>query len=262
MKFLFGLFLSFNLQAAIPTPAPQYCQSAAELKKIHKFLKAQPDIALSDQQILNLSVQVADHCSGASDRFEKVYRRLSQAGVAIPKTIEVALEFSEKSEIQVKLFTESFKLLFLEKKYDLSFYDSYQWARAYASAPETQQKTLGEDLKFLLQFCLEDKKDLLPLPLCRDFTLSLLEVATKEHRGSIKEDFKKLLSFLTDHQGPKYPIEKSLEISLEVLKLGAGATKQFIETFQFARSKNGLSLSPEQSYKLTYHSAQSSQKNP
>lgn len=115
MKFLFGLFFSMNLQAAIPSAAPQYCQSAAELKKIHKFLKAQPDIALSDQQILNLSVQVADHCNGASDRFEKVYRRLSQAGVAIPKTIEVALEFSEKNETQVKLFTESFKLLFLEK---------------------------------------------------------------------------------------------------------------------------------------------------
>jgi hypothetical protein len=268
MKFLFILsFLIFvkNAGAAVPaleTQKPEYCQSAAELKKIHSFLKAQKELSLTDQQVLNLSVQVADHCNGASDRFQKVYQRLSQAGVAIPKTIEVALEFSDKSDTQVKLFTESFKLLFLEKKYDLSFYDSYQWARAYASAPESQQKTLGDDLKFLIQFCMEDKKDLLPLPLCRDFTLSLLEIATLEHRGSIKDDFKKLLSFLSDRQGPRYPIEKSLEISLEVLKLGAGATKQFIETFQFAISRKGLALGPEQSYKIAFRSAQSSQKNP
>lgn len=245
---------------ASPSEPPELCQSAQELKQISSYLKAEKDLNLNETQQLKLSLEVASNCTGSAKRFQRVYKQLALSGVNIPKAVEIALEFSKKTDQQVGLFLESFKMLFLEQKYDLTFQDSYLWARMYSSAPDSQLKSLQDDLRFLIQFCLEDKKDLLPLPTCRDFTLSLLQIAAQEHRGSVKEDFKMLLSFLNDGKGPKYPIEKNLQIIVEILKLGSNATEQFIESYQFAQSKEGLSLSPEQSYRIAYKSAQSSQK--
>lgn len=239
---VFHLSLLFFL----PNPAwsAQNCSTAKEFITSLEFLRGKKDLAIPENQTLRLANQIAEGCTGAAQRFIRVYGILAHSGLASNDSIATALIFSKRSDQETDTFTTVFKMSFLEEYLDLDLRSAMKLALALSVEFSGDIAPVRDDFSKLVNFCVR-KSDLnLPRPQCATFAARLTKIGT-HWRGGVAEPFMELLDYTRSSKGPGLILGQALALTEEVIAAGPGAPDNFLQAYRYAISPKGLTMTQQ-----------------
>ena len=112
--------LSFNTLAAAddrllypPIDDKRFCESAVEFKRAFEFFSKEKELDFNEPRSIKAAIDVAKNCTGAFDRFQKIFLLLKKSGVELTRAFEVSLEYSSFDNERAKNFFVLFQKLFL-----------------------------------------------------------------------------------------------------------------------------------------------------
>lgn len=260
LSILLASSLSWAQTSNIDTVANNKCQPLQEFKSTREFLQKFKIIDLSETQEIRWSLEVTKGCQGASQRFQRVFSVLEKSGLDIKKTFDLSVKFAELTDSQTDTFITAFKGLFLENKYDFTFYEAFEISQQFAFAPADQQPRIKSDFEKILEFCLDQNAADLPLPTCREYSMRLMKISAQFGSQALYPEFSKIIQFLSTKSGLQYPVLKNLDLAAQILEQGPYAADSFIEAYAFSQSKSGLQLNTSQSFKFALEISKNSQR--
>lgn len=219
----------------------QACSSAEDFQKIYEFLKAEKDLDLTDARSLKISFEVLNGCTGASERFIKVYSLLKKSGVSLKESFKAGLDFAKLTDQRTENFITIFKDSFLNEFLDFSFDASYRLAYQLSKDLPQGVNRVRTDFHNFVSFCLDSKKMGLSLPVCAKYTLQFVDL-TQAHQEELFPDFTKLYEFFTDGKGLKLTVVEALPFCFRILQYGPNAAENFFETLKYTQKNMNLSL--------------------
>lgn len=241
-------------QVAIPTPG---CDSFEVYKNTVDYLKKQKELPFTEPQILKAALEINKGCNGADLRFQRVFELLSNSGVAIRQSYELAVDFAKMTNQKTDNFIVLFKGLFLENKFDLDFDTAYKTSLELSAALPKDWEKVRNDFKMFMSFCSGSKSEELPIRQCAEWTLSLLKFEDHFPAG-IYLSFDNLYNFLITRKGPQLPVKDRLHLVRELLAYGPKAPENFKRSLEWLGSKKGPGLSPTKAHTLALEIAKNS----
>lgn len=233
------------------------CESHQAFIESYEYLKADKDLALNEARSMQLALEISKGCTGAADRFRKVFSLLKKTGVDLRKSVEVGLQFSSLTDERTQNFENVFKKMFLENYFDFDFPTAYKVSFELSSELKEKIKNTGEDFTNIVKFCMENKGLSLPVRECAQYTLSLVK-SSRLYPFGLYRDFERLYGFLTSGNGLKLSVRDALATCVDVLQFGPTATNNFIKTYDYASAKEKMQLNQKQAIKLALLVAQNS----
>lgn len=234
------------------------CKGSEEFEKSVDYFRNNKVLSLNDKQVVTWSLKVSKGCSGALSRFQKVFELLTESGVDLQKSVEMAAQFSEKSNEQTNSFVSLFKTFFLDNYFDLDFMTAFNISVTISENPS--RAAVGQkDFERLFKFCTDHDKLGLPLRDCGKYSLGLIKHFELYPEG-LFPSFEKIFSFITAKAGAALNIKEALEITDEILAFGPLAYDNFRKAYSFSLSKKGLQTSIKQSMRIALEVSKSSMK--
>ncbi len=234
------------------------CKGSEEFEKSVDYFRNNKVLSLNDKQVVTWSLKVAKGCSGALSRFQKVFELLTESGVDLQKSVEMAASFSEKSNEQTNSFVALFKTFFLDNYFDLDFMTAFNISVKISENPS--RAVAGQkDFERLYRFCTDHDKLGLPLRDCGKYSLGLIKHFDLYPEG-LFPSFEKIYGFITSKAGASLNIKEALEMTDEILAFGPLAYDNFKKAYAFSLSKKGLQTSIKQSMRIALEVSKSSMK--
>lgn len=230
---------------------PRTCDASRNFQEAFEYLKSRGDLPFSDTQLIRASLQIAEGCDGASQRFKQIYELLDKSGFDQRKSFELAKKFAKLNDAQTKNFADFFKGFFLENKFDLDFESSYNVALELSAQLEKNWDAVRNDFNSFLNFCTNHKEneDILPIRECANWTLTTLKLNEIYPQG-VYSSFQRINNYLKDRKGLQLPIKDRLNLVSEVLRYGPKAADSFINTIEWSLKKGAPNVPPQQSWRL------------
>lgn len=241
-----SFFLSGSLTLASVNPT---CPSAENFEATYKFL-SHDDSEIPLTTKINYAEKVSKGCQDSALRFKKVYLVLKGSGVAISKSLEVAVEFASQTNDQTTNFVETFQKIFLKKYYDFDFQTAFRVSLELSRDVKEGADVLREDFINLVDFCMDEKGMTLPLKTCADQSLKAVKLNINS-TTPIFPDWKSCYSYLREDARLGLNQSDALTHLEEILKGGPGSCANFKKTFEFATSPQGMDLSPGPALKVS-----------
>lgn len=235
------------------------CRSATEFKKAFDFLKEETDLGFSEAQRADQALKISSGCDGAARRFKTVYLLLKKSGVNLHSSFELGHFYAQKEDESVKVFTETFKKIYLENYLDMDFKTSLTYAQKLSENFRENPKRLTEDFINIVKFCTDEKEMALQKQICAEMALQLTEFSPIYKRG-LYRPFIRLYSFLRTH--PKLGLSQvdTLRIMPKVLSKGQLAEENFRKTIEMSLQQQFPLQSPQQVLHFALKIASQSQK--
>lgn len=255
---LIGLIsVTAPVQAAKPEPeGPKLCESTQEYIKTIKFLREYKG-KLPEKASRKIASKVSQGCTGASDRFSKIFLLIREMGVDQGQSLDIAMDFSHLDDETFKNFYEIFQRAYLTEFFDFDFKTSfnlaYELSKDYKGNPEQARK----DFLALIKFCSEEKKLGLPLRFCAEFATKVAKLSQYYPKG-IYQPFEDLYKKLRTKEPFGLSVKKSFELLIQILQHGPKAPDNFIKGYQFALDPKGLDLNANKALKFALKMAQQS----
>jgi hypothetical protein len=221
------------------------CPAGREYITTSQYLKRQKNFNLEDQQIHDISQQVAQGCRDAAKRFIQTTALLSQAGFATHNAIENGLQLAHFENDVAEAFIDIFSLSFFEKHLDLDLQNSLRIAHTLSTEFSGKAEQARNDFKRLVRFCTHARSLDLPKPTCANLAQRVALVSAHYPKGSARA-FINLFEFIRSPQGPGLTTGTALQISEEITSLGVDAPESFRFAYRYATSDSGLKLSQNQ----------------
>jgi len=225
------------------------CESGNEFLVASEYLRDSQKTNITSAEISQIAIQVSEGCTGAANRFIKVVRLLSKAGLGMKDTITIAVSGAKQSDASVDTFISTFKLSFRKEGLDLTLNKALiiaqQVSLDYQGAPEVAEK----DFEEIVEFCLAKNGLHLPKPKCADLATTVTR-AGEHFDGSAAEAFVDGYHFLLVDEGPKLAADKALELLETIVAVSPKAVENFRLVFEYANEKSGLGLSREDSFEI------------
>lgn len=219
------------------------CMTSREFITTLEFLRDFKELAIQEQDAQAAARKVAEHCTGAAQRFIRVAKTLSRAGLSGKNSVESGLEFASRTDRETETFLLVFSRAFLAEFLDLDLRSAMQMARSLSTQFDGDVLAVRDDFETVLEFCLRSKGLDLPRPRCGTLAAQLARKGG-DYSGGISRPFIKLYQFLESERGPALDKEKSLTLAQElVAEGGADSADNFIHAYRYAISKSGLELS-------------------
>lgn len=267
MKELLAILLFLFFNKALATPAQEgprlpeghvACNSANEFEKSVTYLRGEKSLPLNDSQVVKWSLKIIQGCTGAVERFRKIYELLNRSGVDIRKAVEMAAEFSTKTDEQALAFAGLFKTFFLENYFDLDFMTAFEISNKLAENPAKADFS-RKDFERLFKFCTDQDKLGLPLKNCAQYSIGLLKHYELYPEG-LFPSFEKAFQFISRESRAVLNVKETLEITGDILAYGPLAPQSFIDSYKFSVAKKGLDTSAKQGMRVALEVAKASLK--
>lgn len=244
-----------------PSPPIETCESFKVFKDSVDYLKNQKDLPFSEPIILKAALEISKGCNGADKRFKRIFELLLKSGVHIKKSYELAIDFAHMSEEKADNFAIFFKGLFLENKFDLDFMTAYKISLDLSSGLTRDWGKVQKDFRQFLNFCTSSKSDEIPMPLCAQWTMSMLKHEPL-YKDGVYTPFSLLNEYLLQRSGPQVPVKDRLYLVAEIISYGPRAPVNFKRALEWLGSKKGAGLPSEKAHRLALEVAKNSLKNP
>lgn len=238
------LFMSGTLLASTPKLNNEKtlvkCESTKEYVTTVQFLRDKKDFGLDHNNILRIADEISLGCSGASQRFIKITRLLTQVGIDTKNSLETAKKFAAKDDSFVDAFITIFKQTYNQDELDLDALNALRISTKLSVEFDGTVKHAVSDFNDLANFCKSRKEMDLPLPRCAELATKITRLG-QDFDEPIAKPFINLVQFLEESKkGPEKPKNQVLVIAEKVIKNGPQASENFIQAYRFATSKDGL----------------------
>jgi hypothetical protein len=216
------------------------CQSGKEYAAAYEFLDKNRDKSgLSEEEVLETSLQVSKGCDGAASRFLKAYNLLIKVGLSGRSALNTGKVLSKMSDDHSNAFLELFLHSYLEEHLNLDIQTSLEIASQLSIDFQGQPLQAYKDFARLTQFCREDSETQVDLLSC--VKLMAMTVKKTEFYGKgMSEDFINFYKYLKNDSYLKMNVQQALILSHEVLVSGPEASSNFRYSYEFAISKKGF----------------------
>lgn len=232
------------------------CKGSEEFEKSVAYFRNNKVLNLNDRQVVTWSLKISKGCSGALSRFQRVFELLTESGVDLQKSVEMAASFSEKSNEQTTSFVGLFKTFFLDNYFDLDFMTAFEVSVKISEHPS--RASVGQkDFERLYKFCTNHDKLGLPIRDCGKYSLGLLK-HFELYPDGLFPSFEKIFDFITVKSGASLNIKEALEMTDEILAYGPLAYDNFKKAYEFSLSKKGLQTSIKQAMRIALEVSKSS----
>lgn len=228
----------------------KFCSSALEFKNSFNFLIEHKELNITEPQAIKTALKIAENCTGAFERFEKVYLILQKSGVELNKTVSIALEFSSYDNERAKNFYVLFQKLFLENYLDLDFSTSFQLSKELSKDYKGDPVKLRDDFVGIVDFCRNQSELAINKKLCLELASNLVK-STELYPKGLLQDFKTFLDYVQSHKRLGFDLKQNLNLAIRVLSKGPAAFLNFKQAFEFAINPDSkLNISELQAYQL------------
>lgn len=242
IAFVILLFIGNSLRAEdLP------CSSADEFKKALLFLDSEKSISIPEKTKVDLSLQISEGCTGAADRFEKIYETLQKIGVDQQISISTAVSFSKLSVDQVDSFIQIFKRLYLAEYFDSDFQSAFKISLELSQNLKANNNDLRNDFLKIVELCLRSKDFQIGIPRCVKVSVDMARLSPQYPKG-LSKDFEELYLFLRNTVA--LDVDSSLKILGRVLAKGPRASENFQKAYNVAIKRESLGFGPQQAVGL------------
>lgn len=239
---------------------PEYCASAKEFKDAHAFFLSESDFPLPEKTHLDLALKISKGCTGATNRFKKIYGLFKKTGVDLKKSIEAGVKFAHLSDDQANNFIEIFPQVYLKEFFDLDFWIALNVSMKLAEVTRGPIAQVKDDFTKLTRFCLSEKDLGLPIKNCAELALFLAEQSQYFPKG-VSTPFIESYNYLRKDPRIQLPIGASLSLLKEVYTFGPLAPVNFKEALEYSLSSKGLNRHLRSSLSIALAISKNSNKN-
>lgn len=240
MKAALLLVISATTLASTPSKYDS-CHSAKEYITTYNFLKENKVVSLKSGDIQKIANEVSNGCKHSAKRFIKIYSVLTRSGLEASNAIGLATQFSLKTDEHSKTFLTLFSESFLEKYLDLNIKDAVNISKKLALDLDGDITKIKNDFQKTVSFCIDDKEINLTGPKCADIATKVVTSGAK-YNVELAPIFLKMFKYATSKEGTNLATYQAINLSLELIKNGPYALKNFKDGFEFAREKKNLDL--------------------
>lgn len=251
------LLLGLNLGVAAPDDKllypviddPRFCESAVEFKKAYEFLRKEKELELNEPQALKASIDIAKNCTGAFDKFQKIYLLLKKTGVDLSKSYEVSLEYSSFNEERARNFFVLFQKLFLENYLNLDFTTAYKLSHGLSKDYKGDPVKLRDDFVKIVTFCTSEKEFALDKKTCAELAIKLTKHTELFPQGTYG-DFISTIRYVQSHKRLGFNIKDTLKLVMRLISKGPKASTNFKKIMSYALEGDVLKLNEYQAFQL------------
>ncbi len=239
---------------------PELCSPTKEFKEALSFMRLnKSDINPSEGRARLMAAEIAKGCDGAASRFAKVYLVLVKSGVDIGKSVETALKFSKEDDETTENFFQIFKKTYLSEFFDFDYSSAIQLSYEISTQYKGNRKKSREDFLNLLKYCTDKNEISLPMKTCAELTLKLARLSQYYPDGIFKS-FVELYKTLRTDKRFGVSVSVAISILMDVLPYGPTAPKNFIESYDYAMSTEGLGVEGKEALQFALAMAHRSSK--
>lgn len=228
---------------------PRFCESAVEFKKSFEFFNKDKELEFTQPQAIKASIDISKNCTGAFERFSKVYLLLKKSGVDLAKAFEVSLEYSSFDEERAKNFFVLFQKLFLENHLNLDFTTAYRLSNELSKDYKGDPIKLRDDFVRIVDFCEAEKEMALDKKTCAELALTLTKYTELFPNGTY-EDFQATVRYVQTHKRLGFNIKETLKLVVRLISKGPKASTNFRKIMSYALESEELKLNELQAYQL------------
>jgi hypothetical protein len=232
-----------------------WCDSHREFVTTLEFMRKQDFYELGEQHSREIAKSVAKGCTGAAERYARVYELLKKVEAGARTTIATAIELAQKTDSHVTTFMDVFRNAYGEKALDLDLNNSIKIATALSVSYEGDPLKAKTDYDRLVKFCLDDKKVGGSIPLCAELALEITKSGEK-FKSHVAGVFIETYEFLRTTKDLNLQISTALDIAKRVVEIHPVAGKNYIAAMKYSLSKDGLKLPIEKSLSFAFEIAQ------
>lgn len=218
------------------------CHSAKEYITTFNYLKQNKVLTLKENELKKVATKVSSGCQQSAKRFIKIFRVLTKSGLEGSNALNIAADFSQKSNEHTNTFLTIFSESFLEKYLDLNIKDAVNISKKLAYDLEGNIGKIKSDFQKTVKFCLKEDELNLTGPKCAEIATKVVESGAKYNR-EMAPFFIKSFKYTSSRKGPNLATFKAVNLSLELVKYGPLSLQNFKDGFEFSREKKNLDLS-------------------
>lgn len=228
---------------------PRFCESAVEFKKSFEFFNKEKELEFTQPQAIKASIDISKNCTGAFDRFSKIFLLLKKSGVDLAKAFEVSLEYSSFDEERAKNFFVLFQKLFLENHLNLDFTTAYRLSNELSKDYKGDPVKLRDDFVKIVDFCEAEKEMALDKKTCAELALTLTKY-TELFPTGVFDDFQSTIKYVQTHKRLGFNIKETLKLVVRLIARGPKASTNFKKIMTYALEGDALKLNELQAYQL------------
>jgi hypothetical protein len=232
-----------------PTEDPRFCESALEFKQAFEFFTQEKELDFTEPQAIKAAINVSKNCTGAFERFSKIFIMLKKAGVDLNRVYEVSLEYSSFDDERARNFLVLFQKLFLENYLNLDFSTAYKLSHQLSKDYKGDPIKLRDDFVNIVKFCNSEKEFLLDKKTCTSLALNLTQYTEMFPKG-VYQDFYETLKYTQDHKRLGLNIKDSLALMVRLMSKGPKASTNFRKIISYSLDGEKLKLNEAQSFQL------------
>jgi hypothetical protein len=218
------------------------CHSAKEYITTFNFLKQNDILTLKEKELQKVATKVSKGCQDSAKRFIKIFSVLTKSGLEGSNALNLAAEFSLKSNTHTNTFLTIFSESFLEKYLDLNIKDAVNISKKLALDLEGNIIKIKNDFQNTVKFCLKEDELNLTGPRCADIATKVVESGAK-YNTEMANTFINSFKYASSRKGPNLATFKAVNLSLDLVKHGPFSLKNFKDGFEFSREKKNLDFS-------------------
>lgn len=225
----------------ITEAARHLCSSTDEYIRTLTFLRESKEVVLPETTARLVAEKVSRGCEGAAERFQHVLLLLKGVGVSDPKSLELALRFSNAPPDVQRNFTVVFSRAFLNEFFDYDYTTALSLALALSKDYDGDPAQLRDDFIYLTDLCKDSKTIDLPIRVCAEYAVKVARLSAVYPQG-IRAHFGDLYKKLREDRDFGMDIKTALDVTYKVLKHGPRAHDNFMNAYAFAMKDKGLAL--------------------
>lgn len=220
---------------------PDHCESTKEYVEALNFMRTQQDVATSEGKAREFALAVSKGCSGAAQRFAKVFLLMKKSGVDYTKALQVGLLFANETDETTINFYEIFQKLYLGEFFDLDYRTTVQVSLDLSRDYLGSREMAREDFLKIAKFCLDKKEMNLPARKCAELAVKFARSSQYYPKG-VWDSFLSLYKTLREDKRFGLSIKGALDVVSDILPYGPTAPGNFISGFDYAIRGEGLNL--------------------
>ncbi|MCK6596784.1 MAG: hypothetical protein L6Q37_00350 [Bdellovibrionaceae bacterium] len=232
-----------------PIEDKRFCESAVEFKRAFEFFSKEKELDFNEPRSIKAAIDVAKNCTGAFERFQKVFLLLKKSGVELTRAFEVSLEYSGFDNERAKNFFVLFQKLFLENYLNLDFTTAYKLANGLSKDYKGDPIKLRDDFVKIVDLCTAEKQLSLDKKTCAQLALNLTKYTELFPKG-VFEDFNDIIKYVQSHKRLGLNIKDTLNLAQRVISKGPKAPTNFKKIIAFTLEENSLKLTEIQAFQL------------
>jgi len=243
-----------------PDPSDYRCTASREYITTYRFLTQEDNFKVDTKTARKVALRVSRGCTGAAKRFVQVAKLLADAQMSGHDALTVASDFVTATDAQTAAFLNVLRWAYEKDSLDLSLGAAVKVAREFSLDFKGDPTLAAKDFERLAKFCVGDRDVDLSRPKCAELVAKAAK-ASERSETAVADAFIDLQKFLHAPEGAAISAQESFTLAIELIAVSPLASENFIETYQFARSKAGLDLAANDALTIAKQVALASAKN-